>query len=312
MVLADLRYAFRMLRLRAASSAAIVLTLAIAIGANSALFTLIDAALLTPLPVEQRDRLVNIYTTAADGSGYNALSYPDYRDLREAIPALEDVLGYSGLMTTVSSRREGSSDVIFGELVTANYFFLLGVTPQLGRAFARGDDERGAPPVVVIGDRFWRRRFNADPAVIGRQFALNGRPCTIVGVAPRDFGGLLFRAMFADVWAPVSMMGSLRTDHLDDRGERWMFVKGRLKPGSTVAAASAASAVIANRLQSDYAATNKGRAFRVLASSDVFVHPDGDRAIIAASGAVMAAAFLVLLVGCANVVGVMLSRSGSR
>ena len=120
MALADLRYALRVLRLRPGSSAAIILTLALAIGANSALFTLINAALLAPLPVEHPDRLVNVYTTGIDGTGYGGLSYPDFQDLRSANSALDDALGYSGLMTTVTDGR--SSEVVFGELVTPTTF----------------------------------------------------------------------------------------------------------------------------------------------------------------------------------------------
>ena len=310
MALADLRYALRVLRLRPGSSAAIILTLALAIGANSALFTLINAALLAPLPVEHPDRLVNVYTTGIDGTGYGGLSYPDFQDLRSANSALDDALGYSGLMTTVTDGR--SSEVVFGELVTPNYFSLLGVKLQLGRGFEASEGERGAQAGVVIGDRLWRRRFNADPSIIGNTISLNGRPYSIVGVAPRVFGGLLFRAISADVWAPVSMMGALRTDQRDNRSERWMFVKGRLKVGASVADASAASAVIASRLQAVYPASNKGRTFRVLSSSDVIVHPDGDRAVFAASGAVMTAALLVLIVACANIAGIMLARGLAR
>ena len=310
MVLADLRYAFRLLRLRPGSSAAIILTLALAIGANSALFTLINAALLAPLPIDRADRLVNVYTSGSDGAGYGALSYPDFQDLRAANSAIGDALGYSGLMTTLTDGR--SSEVIFGELVTANYFSVLGVAPQLGRGFERAEGERGAQPAVVIGNRLWRRRFNADPSIVGKSIVLNGRPYSIVGVAPQGFGGLLFRAMSADVWAPVSMMGALRTDQLDNRGERWMFVKARLKDGASVAEVAAASVVIGQRLQADHPSTNKGRTFRVLSSLDVIVHPDGDRAVFAASGAVMIAALLVLVVACANIAGVMLARGLAR
>ena len=310
MALTDLRYALRLLRLRPGSSAAIILTLALAIGANSALFTLINAALLAPLPIEHADRLVNVYMSGPDGTGYGGLSYPDYQDLRAANSSFVDALGYSGLMTTVTDGR--SSEVIFGELVTANYFTLLGVRLQLGRGFEAAEGERGEQPVVVIGDRLWRRRFNADPSVVGRSVSLNGREYSIVGVAPKEFGGLLVRALSADVWAPVSMMGALRKDQLDNRNERWMFVKGRLEDSASVADASAASAVIGSRLQAAYPVSNKGRTFRVLSSSDVIVHPDGDRAIFAASGAVMVSAFLVLVVACANIAGVMLARGLAR
>jgi hypothetical protein len=148
MALADLRHAFRLLRLHPGSSAAIVLTLGLAIGANSALFTLINAALLAPLPIERADRFVNVYTTGPDGTGYGALSYPDFLDMRAADSSLDDALGYSGLMTTVTDGR--SSEVIFGELVTANYFARR--LPVWNLAIRSGDPRRDRP------DPRWRCR----------------------------------------------------------------------------------------------------------------------------------------------------------
>ena len=309
--LIDLRYALRLLKLRPGSSAAIVLTLALAIGANGTLFTLVNAALFSPLPVERADRLVNIYTTTPNGTGYGALSYPDYADLAQSGGALADTLGYSGLMATLTG--EGGSEVVFGELVTANYFSALGVRPAIGRGFLPVEgQERGAHPVVVISDRLWKRRFNADPNIAGQTLPLNGRPYTIVGVAPEGFGGLLFRAIAVDVWAPASMMGALRTDQLDNRDERWMFVKARLIERATADQAAAQAQAVASNLASAHPTSNRGRTFRVVPTTDVVVNPDGDRGVLAASGAVMFAAGLVLVVACANLAGVMLARGLAR
>ena len=309
--LIDLRYALRLLRLRPGSSAAIVLTLALAIGANGTLFTLVNAALFSPLPVERADRLVNIYTTTPTGTGFGALSYPDYADLAQSGGALADTLGYSGLMATLTG--EGGSEVVFGELVTANYFAALGVRPAIGRGFLPVEgQERGAHPVVVISDRLWKRRFGADPNIAGRTLPLNGRPYTIVGVAPEGFGGLLFRAIAVDVWAPASMMAALRTDQLDNRDERWMFVKARLREGATAGQAAAQARAVASNLASAHPASNRGRTFRVVPTTEVVVNPDGDRGVLAASGAVMFAAGLVLVVACANLAGVMLARGLAR
>jgi predicted permease len=309
--LLDLRYALRLLRLRPGSSAAIVLTLALAIGANGTLFTLVNAALFSPLPVERADRLVNIYTTTPNGTGYGALSYPDYADLAQSGGALADTFGYSGLMATLTG--EGSSEVVFGELVTANYFSALGVRPAVGRGFLPVEgQERGAHPVVVISDRLWKRVFASDPGVAGRTLPLNGRLFTIVGVAPEGFGGLLFRAIAVDVWAPASMMAALRTDQLDNRDERWMFVKARLRDGTTADQAAAQAQAVATNLASTHPSSNRSRTFRVVPTTDVIVNPDGDRGVLAASGAVLFAAGLVLVVACANLSGVMLARGLAR
>jgi predicted permease len=312
MALSHVLHALRLIRLNPGSSAAIILTLALAIGANGTLFTLINAALLSPLPIRDADRFVNIYTSASDGSGFNGLSFPDYEDLvAGSAGVLEDALGYSGLMATITG--DGASEIVFGELVTPNYFSLLGVRLQGTRDFSPASPLTSAPqPAVVISDRYWRRRFNADPAALGAALPVNGRPYTIVGVAPAGFPGLLFRAVSADVWIPVSMMGALRTDQRANRGERWMFVRGKLKPDATPAEARAAAGVIASRLQRDYPDTNTGRSLKVVPTSDVIVHPDGDRAVFAVAAVVMSGSALVLLVACANVAGVMLARGLAR
>lgn len=307
----DLRYALRLIRLRPGSSLAVVLTLALAIGANSTLFTLINAALFSPLPIRDIDRLVNVYTSGTNGAGFGGLSYPDFQDLRSAGEVFSEAIGYSGLIATATG--EAGSEMVFGELVTANYFSMLGISPALGRGFeAREGEERGAHPVVVIGDRLWHRRFGSDPNVVGRTMTLNGRPYTIVGVAPKDFPGLLFRAISSDVWVPVSMMGQLRTDQLDNRDERWMFVKARLAPDVTADRASAAARAIATRLASAYPATNRGRTFPVLPTREVVVHPNADAGVFAASAALMLSSALVLIVACANLSGVMLARGLAR
>jgi predicted permease len=303
----DVRCAVRQLRARPASAAAVILTLAVAVGANSTLFTLVDAALLSPLPIRDADRLVNVYTSRPDGTGYGAVSYPDFLDLRASKEPLAEIFGYSGLMATITGDEE--SQVVFGELVTANYFSALGVQPALGRGFSEAEgQQRGAHPVVVISDGLWKRRFASDSAIVGRVLPLNGRSYTIVGVAPAGFGGLLVRVMSADLWVPTAMMGALRTDQLDNREERWMFVKGRLREGATVAQAAASAELIAARLRQDHPESNRGRTFRLLSTSDVILHPDADRGVFAAAAATMTAAGLVLLIACANLAGVMLAR----
>jgi predicted permease len=141
---------------------------------------------------------------------------------------------------------------------------------------------------------------------------LNGKPYTVIGVAPPDFGGLLVRAMTADVWVPVSMMGQVRKDELDNRAERWMFAKGRLAPGAAIDQVRAETRVVGARLEREYPATNTGRQFRVVQTSAVMFNPDADRAVLPAAGAVMFASLLVLLVACANLAGVMLARGITR
>ena len=299
------------MRGRPGSSAAVIATLALAIAANATLFTLVDSTLLAPLAVRDPASLVNLYTTRDDGSGFGAMSYPEFKDLVAATPAIADAIGYSGLIATAST--DTGSEVLFGELVTANYFSLLGVNPALGRGFERAEgEERAAHPVVVIGHRFWQRRFNGDPSALGRTLTLNGKPYTIVGIAPAGFPGVVVRGVSADIWVPIAMMGQLRVDQLDNRDERWMFARARLAPGASVDEVRAAAAVVATRLQAAYPAASRGRQFRAVPAADVIFNPEGDRNVVAAIGAVLLASGLVLAVACANLAGLMLARGLAR
>jgi predicted permease len=304
-MLRHVRHALRIIRVHPGSSLAIVVTLALAIAANSTLFAVVNAVLLTPLPVRDPGSLVNVYTSRSDGEGHGGLSYPDFEDLRGSHAAFRDAIGYSGLMVTVSDDR--SSEVIFGELVTPEYFDVLGVRPAIGSGL-----REDSPDAIVIGDRLWRQRFGADRAVIGRPILLNGRSYRVAGVAPPTFAGLLFRGISADVWMPVGAMPHVRTDQRTNRGERWLFVKARLPRGTAVSDVRAAAAVISARLAADHPGTNTGRALRVIPAADVLVHPDGDRAILPAAAALVGAGLLVLLVACANLAGVMLARGLAR
>jgi predicted permease len=294
-----------MVRVHPGSSLAIVATLALAIAANSTLFAVVNAALLTPLPVRDPGSLVNVYTTRSDGEGFGAVSYPDFQDLRGSHSAFRDAIGYSGLMVTVTD--DSSSEVIFGELVTPEYFSMLGVPPAIGRGL-----DPAAPDAVVIGDRLWRRRFNGDPSAVGRPIRLNGRTCTVAGIATPGFAGLLFRGISADLWMPVAAMPHVRADVRAEREERWLFVKARLPAGVTLEQARAAADVLSSRLAADHPATNTGRALRVVPTSDVLVHPDGDRAVVPAAFAVLGLGLVVLIVASANLAGVMLARGLAR
>jgi putative ABC transport system permease protein len=309
-LLQEVRSAVRLLRDRPAFCLLVVLTLALGIGANTAVFTLVNAVILRSPAIEQPERLVNLYMSRQDGSGYGALSYPEYRDLAAANAGLRQVFGYSGLMATITG--EQGAEVLFGEIVTGTYFPSLGVKPALGRVILPEDDASpGAHPVAVLGHGLWHRRFGADPTIIGRHISLNGHPFTVVGVAPPEFTGLLFPGFAVDVWVPTMMMGQVRQDRLADRGERWLFVRGRLENAADVKAVRASAAVIAARWRQAYPEANRGRELRVLRSLDVRVNAEGDRAVIPAAAALLLAVGLVLLVACANVSGLMLARATS-
>jgi putative ABC transport system permease protein len=311
MVLANnLRFAARRLRKHPLFSGVVVLSLGLAIGANSALFSIIDAALFRPFDVREPERLISIYSTDSAGRGFQTSSYPDFTALRETLPGVTGVMGHSGLMTTITG---GKPEVVFGEIVTGNYFAVSGARIALGRAFLPDEDRiPGAAPVVVISDHLWHRRFHADSSIVGRAITLNGHPFTVVGVAGPEFTGMLFRGLNSELWAPVMMMGQLRTDQLANRDEHWMFVKARLAAGSSLDQVSRSLGTVGTRLAAAFPASNRGRTFVARPTADVLVNPDGDRAVLPAAVIVLVVAGFVVVIAATNVANVMFARTASR
>ena len=311
MLSTDLRFAWRTFLKRPLFSVVVVATLALGIGANSAVFTLANAALFSALPVHAPEELLNVYSADSTRRGRGNLSHPDYRYLREHSRRLSGVAAYAGLMTTLTG--QGTPEVLFGEIVSGNYFAVTGARLALGRGFLPSEDlTPGAHPVVVIGHHLWQRRFGGDSSVVGRTITLNGQPFTVVGVADRTFGGLLFRVVSADVWAPMMMMGALRTDHLDDRDERWLSVKARLAPGATADDATAELRQLGAQLATDFPASNRGRGLVAIPSTEVLLHPDGDTAALSAALLVLVLVGFILLIVCTNLANIMLARATAR
>lgn len=179
----DIRLALRWLRRSPAFTFAAVATLGIGIGFNTALFSIVDSVLLRPLPVKSLDRLADVFMSANDGDRYATSSYPDFLDLRSENTAFEEMLGFSPMIAALNLTDR--TRLLMGEIVTGNYFQMLGVRAAMGRTLLPEDDRPGAEPVVMVSDRYWHRDLGADPKVIGRTICLRGRPYTIVGVAPR-------------------------------------------------------------------------------------------------------------------------------
>jgi predicted permease len=302
--------------LRAPQANALVLAvLSIAVAANVTLFSVLDAALFRGVALPDSDRLANIYSVGARGAGDGGLALPDFRDLAAALEsspeARAELFGFSGLMAAAAVDN-AAPEVVFGELVTANYFSASRAPLALGGGFADEDDQAGAPPRAVLGYRFWQRRFNGDPDVVGRAIRLNGLAFTIVGVADERFPGLLFSGLAADVFAPLSALTRFRNDVRENRAERWLFTKARLAPGAELPRLRATLDVVAARLQQTYQATNKERTFRAVAADDVMINPEADRAVKPLALAVMVLGLLVLAIASANVASVLAARAASR
>jgi predicted permease len=319
-MLADVRYALKWLLRSPGFAAVAVLSLGIGIGFNAALFSIVDALLFRPLPVERPDRLVDVYTKGSDGDTYATNSYPDFLDFRAKNTVFGDMLAYSPSIAAVKAGDR--SRMALGEIVTGNYFQLLGVNAAMGRTLLPDDDTPGAPRVTVISHWLWRYGFGADPSVLGRTLLIHGQAYTIVGVAPERFTGMV-PMLQPELWTAIAWVEDVEpagiqdavpsptgTSRLDRRGQRWVFAKGRLKDGETGERAQANMAVLMNQLAAEYPKTNDKRP--VMTAMNVRIHPQADRALRPVAAGLMVAIGLVLVIACANVANMLLARASGR
>lgn len=236
----DLRYAFRKLGGSPGFTAAALLSLAFGIGANTAVFTLINALLLRMLPVREPQQLVLLGRSSLETNDAHSFPYPFYRELRDNNPAFSGVLCYTGISPALNVN--GTSERVSGELVSGNYFDVLGVKPYIGRLFTREDDNvPGAERVAVLSHGFRARRFGADPGIVGKVIHLNTVPMTVIGISPPRFDGLDI-GQSADIRVPIVMQAEMWADRslLESRGDWWLRLVARLKPGITRVQAEAA------------------------------------------------------------------------
>src|SRR5215831_4507229 len=305
----DMRFAVRTLGKNPGFAAIAVLTLGLGIGANTAIFSLINTALLRPLPVERPDRLVTLNNAAGRGM-FPAFSYPNYKDFRDRNGALSGLLGYRFAQLSLS--HDGVNERLWGYLVTGNYFETLGVKAALGRVISADDDlSPGAHPVAVMSHKCWRQRFGGDPAVIGKNVIVNGRGYTIIGVAQPGFSGTEV-IVTPEMWFPMAMQAQIEvgSQWLDDRGWKTVSLMGRLKPGVGVRDAQTALNSIALQLESEYPDVNEG--MRVKLVSPGLVGGEMRGAIMGFAGLLMVVVGMALLLACANLANLLLARATER
>jgi macrolide transport system ATP-binding/permease protein len=313
-LLQDIRYGARLLRKNPGFTFVTVLTLALGIGANTAMYSFVDAALFKPPPVKSPGEIVNIYSTEAkDESGFNyaPLSYPDYKDFRDQSLSFAGLIGYA--QNGVAIEGSEDSEIIPAEVVTENYFYALGVKPVIGRTFDPAPNHApGDNPEAVLSYRLWQRKFGAAPGIIGRKLLLNGNSVEVVGVAPPEFLGL-FRGISPDIWLPIMTDSALHLgDPVEDRGSQWLWTAGRLRPGVPTAQAQSELATIAAQLEKAYPKSNKDRSAKVFRADNVKILPDIDAAVSATAYVLLGFVGLVLLIVCANLSGIFLARASSR
>ncbi len=304
----NLRYTLRTLRQNRGFAATAILSIALAIGANSAIFSLADGIVFRPLPVPNASSVVGVRARTPSGE-FGNVSYPDYLEFRDKALSFDGLVAYDLIPAGLARRVEMQPELNMGLLVSGNFFNVLGVSPVLGRGILSKEDAvPGRDAVVVLSHDSWTSLFGSDPAVIGQKILLNGVEFTIVGVAPEGFTVQhLLRPAF---YVPAAMAPALAGDALTNRARREFFVKGRLKHGVSISAADADVAAIARTLQESYPSTNRsvGAAVRTERQTRAEFDPGDQELVVLFSVLVV----VVLSIACANVANLMLNRGRAR
>jgi predicted permease len=294
----DARFSLRALRARPTFTITTLLTLALGIGGNAAIYSVVYSVLLKPLPFKQPDRLVHLWEVfESKVDSRSEASYPDYLDWRARNHVFSDLAGYHGAGYLLGTDR---AVVVPGAKSTWNFFDVLGVRPMLGRSFIRGEDDVGAPRVALLSYGIWQTEFAGDARIVGRPIMLDGAPATIVGVLPRDFQ--FARQGSAQIWMPID-----RGDFRERRGMHWLNIVARLRDGVTLAGASDDMSRIMRDLASEYPASNGGRDAQTVPLRDELVGSVRPLLLV-----LYGAVAVVLLVACANVANLLLMRGADR
>jgi putative ABC transport system permease protein len=299
-LLQDIRFGLPMLYRNPGYTVVAVVTLALGIGANSAVFTVAQAALLRTWPAREPQRLVKLNSTTPQGSGPN-FSYPDYMDLSQQSRSLDGILAFSrrGKLLRIGAE----SQMVLDDLVSPNYFSVLGLDAELGRRFL-AESQSGNAPGVVVSESLWRRVYSADPSLVGKQITLTGHAYTVLGIAPPRFHGLQ-RGVPTDLWVPVTTEYH-EADEIAARDSRDFELLGRLRAGATEAEAQAELDMIGRRLAEAYPAVDKARGISFFSEAARL------REAMVPTLLLMTSVGLVLLICCGNVAGLFLAHSDAR
>src|ERR1017187_9191493 len=310
-ILADIRYSLRALRRQPAFVAVAVLSLALAIGANSAIFSFADALLLRPLPVGNPTAVFDIASTTPDNP-FEGMSFPDYRDLRDKNRSFTGLAAYRLTTLAAAANPAAPAQMRFASLVSDNFFSVAGVTPSAGRAFLPDEAAASAQPVAMVSYDFWQQNYAGGHSAIGSSLRLNGIVCTIVGVAPASFTGL-DRHVRPSIFVPLGMAQRLDggpTDPLEDRGRHDLVVKGRLSAGASRKSAQAELATIGAALEREYVKTNRNRRMAVRTEFERGIQQTPE--LLKLVKMLMGLVTLILIIACSNVANLLLARGRAR
>lgn len=306
----DVRFSFRRLLKSPGFTVVALLSLALGIGANASIFSLVNTVLLRPLPAAQPEQLVELFGALPNNSENQLISYPNYKDYRDRNEVLTGLLAYRFAVMSLS--HDGANERLWGFIVSGNYFDVLGVKPALGRTFTPEEDKTpNSHPVAVLSYGSWQRRFGGDPSIVGKSVLLNSHTFTIIGIAPKDFNGTEV-AYSPELYVPTMMAEQIEpgNDWLDERNNANLFVLGRLKHGISRAQAEASFQSVTSQLAREYPDENRGRSVR-LVSPGLFT-PEIRNAVIGFTGVLMAVVGLLLLIACVNLANLLLARATER
>jgi putative ABC transport system permease protein len=315
----DIRYSLRIMFHSPTIAVAAVLSLALGVGANTTVFTLVNTLFLNPLPVDRPAELVAVNTLDTKNTtqfgNVMPLSYPNLIDLRDGARAFSGITGYSSPVLLAMS-TDGTPETVFSQLVTGNYFDVLGVRPAAGRFFLPDEDRTpGTRPVVVLNHRFWQRQFGGRTDIAGRTIRLNTIDFTIVGVAPGGFMGVS-TMLGPDVWLPSMMVPLMlpreSASWLTDRSALSFSGAARLAPGVSLTQAQAQMSTLARALEQQFPGPNAGRAVSVMPLAEATIFPGMRQALLVGGLVLMGVAGLVLLIACSNVANLLLARASGR
>ncbi|HKV37661.1 MAG TPA: ABC transporter permease, partial [Blastocatellia bacterium] len=311
----DAHYGLRTLLKSPGFTAIAVVTLALGIGANTAVFSIVDSLVLRRLPVKDPDQLVVLAFRQGLGPLNTQFSAADLLDIRsQSGGAFSDMIGYTPSLDGIS--MNGKVDRASTDYVTGNFFSMLGLKPYAGRFFFPTEGQAlGADPVAVLSFAYWKTRFGGDPAIVGKIILVNKHPCTVVGIAPPAFHGL-YPAPSVGAYFPFAMIESFESgwpqDLLSNRILQNSYILGRLRPGTNLAVAQTTLNVVARRLSAQYPGTDKGLNLSVYPERFARPDPSTSGTLITAAALFLGLVALVLLLACANIANLLLVRASSR
>jgi predicted permease len=309
----DIRFAARTLAKNPGFTAIVVLTLALGIGANTAIFSMVNSVLFRPLPVHDPDQIVAVAIQQQDAPiGSSGFSYLEFSDFRDQSTKVIDLFGSA--MDLVDLSVDERAEQIGVSFVTGNYFPALGVKPVLGRLILPHEAETfGEEPVLVLGHSYWQRRFGTDPGVLGKRVRVNGRVATIVGVVPKEFGGM-YSVFEMDGYLPLGAVPAMesRPRYQVDRNSRQILAFGRLRQGATLTDAQNLVNVVSGRISEQYPATDKGFIVKIVPERLARPQPYANNGFLLIGSLFLVFAGLVLLIACTNVMNILFTRASGR